>query len=327
MMSVTIVTEKQQESKVLALVTYEDSFRGWLEEKDYSDCSVRLYLNGLNDFRQWFEDNRGLSLEPTLIVPLAVKGYRRYLLEDRKLAPRSVNSYLAAVRSFCRWAMDAELLAGDPSSGIKGVKITDIAPRWLSQQEQYKILTAAQERVQIAELKAGDEVSTPGLLRARRDRAIIVLMLNTGLRLSEVAGLRTSDITVKPRSGSVKVVGKGQKARTVPLNKDAREALSAWVAVRPESEDDSLFTSQKGNGPLGARAIARRVEYIGKRAGVEITPHMLRHSLAKNMVDEGVSLDRVGMALGHASLDTTKRYTLPSEADMQSALERVAWSD
>jgi integrase/recombinase XerC len=73
--------------------------------------------------------------------------------------------------------------------------------------------------------------------------------------------------------------------------------------------------------------VARRVEYIGTCANVNITPHMLRHSLAKNLVDEGVPLDRVGGLLGHESLDTTRRYTMPSAADLQAAVERVAWRD
>jgi len=327
-----IVTETAVESKSLTqpqftLVTYDETFGRWLENQDRSERTIRLYRTGLADFRAWFERVRGKDLEPALITPLDVRAYRRYLQDERQAKPSTINSYLAAVRAFCRWATDAGLAAGDPSSGIKGIKIVEQSPRWLTRQEQYKVLNAAQERVQLAALKFSDDANAPGILRARRDRAIVVLMLNTGLRLSEVTGLKVKDITIRPRSGSVAVTaGKGNKARTVPLNKDAREALEAWIEVRGGEESEPLFTSQKG-GQLTARAVARRVEYIGMCANVNITPHMLRHSLAKNLVDEGVPLDRVGGLLGHSSLDTTRRYTMPSAADLQAAVERVAWRD
>lgn len=326
------VAERTRESAATSpqftLVTYDETFGRWLENLDRSERTVRLYRTGLADFRTWFERVRGKDLEPALITPLDVRAYRRYLQDERQVKPATVNSYLAAVRAFCRWSTDAGLAAGDPSSGIKGIKIVEQSPKWLTRQEQYRVLNAAQERVQLAALKCGDDASAPGVLRARRDRALVVLMLNTGLRLSEVVALKIKDVTIHPRSGSVAVTaGKGNKARVVPLNKDAREALAAWLEVRGGESNDSLFTSQKGGTVLTARAVARRVEYIGMCANVNIHPHMLRHSLAKNLVDEGVPLDRVGGLLGHSSLDTTRRYTMPSQADLQAAVERVAWRD
>lgn len=323
----TVVESKPQVAATLVFSTYEDAFAQWLREQDRSENSVSLYLIGLRDFTAWFESTGDKTLEPALITPLDVRAYRRYLQDTRQLKPSSVNSYIAAVRAFCRWAMSAGLASGDPTSGIKSVKIVAEAPRWLDRQEQYKLLRAAQEQAQLAELKAGADHTAPVLLRAYRDRAIVVLALNTGLRLSEIASLRTDSMTINARSGNVKVVGKGNKARTVPLNKDARAAVSAWLEIRPEIVGcATLFTSQKQRA-LTPRSVARRIEYVGLKAGIKVTPHQLRHSLAKNLVDEGVSLDRVGMALGHASLDTTRRYTMPSRADMQDALERVAWSD
>jgi integrase/recombinase XerC len=325
------VAERAMESATTSpqftLVTYDETFARWLENKDHSERTIRLYKTGLVDFRTWFERVRGKDLEPALITPLDVRAYRRYLQEERQVKPRTTNSYLAAVRAFCRWAMDAGLAAGDPSSGIKGIEIVEESPKWLTRLEQYKVLNAAQERVQLAELKFNDKAS-PGVLRARRDQAIVVLMLNTGLRLSEVAWLKIRDLVIRPRSGSVAVTaGKGNKARVVRLNIDVRMALSAWIEVRGGEESDPLFTSQKGGEALTARAIARRVEYIGTCANVNIHPHMLRHSFAKNMVDEGVALTIVGKELGHKSLDTTRHYTMPSDEDEQAAVERVAWRD
>jgi len=325
-----IVTETAVESKTQTLVvsTYDEAFEQWLLEKDRSERTARLYMTGLRDFREWFERKTGDMLNPAMVTPLDVRSYRRYLTDDRKLKARSINSYLAAVRAFCRWAMDKGLAMGDPSSGIKGIEIEEQSPRWLSKQEQYALLRAAQKEVQIGDLRAGGDKAAPGYVWPRRDRAIVVLMLNTGLRLSEVAALDMDDVMIRPRSGQVTVrMGKGRKTRMVRLNADVREALDEWIATRPETDDAALFLSQKGKARLTARAIARRVAEVGTQAQLSVSPHMLRHSLAKNMVDEGISLDQVGMALGHKSLDTTKRYTMPSVADMQIAMERVAWRD
>lgn len=148
------------------------------------------------------------------------------------------------------------------------------------------------------------------------------------MRLSEVAALRVDNVVVKPRSGRVLVrKGKGRKSRRVQLNADVRKALQSWLDVRPETKSRALFLSQKG-GRLRARSISGRVSVLGEKAGLDdLTPHMLRHSLAKNMVDQGISLDRVAKALGHSNLDTTKRYTTPSDADMQNEMEKVSWTE
>jgi integrase/recombinase XerC len=155
------------------------------------------------------------------------------------------------------------------------------------------------------------------------------------LRLSEAAALRVADVEIKPRSGSVTVrSGKGNKRRVVPLNADARKAVSEWLAVRPPSippsggeEVTALFVSQKG-GALSARAMAEVVTGLGAKAGLEgLHPHLLRHSCAKNLVDQGIGIEKVAMILGHESLETTRLYTMPSEADLQAAVEATCWED
>ena len=190
-------------------------------------------------------------------------------------------------------------------------------PRWLTRAEQFALLRAAQEATQ----------ST--MLRSRRDEAIIVLLLNTGLRLSEIEALNLSDLEINARSGTVRVrQGKGCQARTVPLNHAARTALQAWLEVRPAEDDDKpVFWSQKG-GRWGARASANVVGKLANQAQLSaVSPHALRHSFAKNLVDAAVGLEKVATLLGHASLDTTRIYTQPSATDLQPATEKVTWQE
>ncbi|MFP4344267.1 MAG: tyrosine-type recombinase/integrase [Anaerolineales bacterium] len=307
----------------------EEEFTASLRRKDRSERTVRAYAGAVADFRTWFEaHNPGQPCDPAHITPLDVRSYRTHLRDERRLSVNTVNSYLAGLRAFCKWAQGAGHAQHDPTSGIKSLKVQRSAPKWLEASDQYALLRAAEQAVQLGDLRAGGEADAPGAIWSRRDRALVVFMLNSGLRLSEVAALTLDDITIRPRSGWVDVrAGKGSKARRVELNKDARKALSEWLAVRPEEEGcAALWISQKG-GALSKRALSGRITVLGEAAGLDIHPHTLRHSFAKNLVRAGVGLEVVADLLGHENLDTTRIYTTPSAADRQAAVEKVRWAD
>ncbi len=312
--------------------------------------TVRGYTTALTQFAAWFEKQTRAGLDPARLTPLDVRRYRQYLVEERRRQPATVNQHLTALRAFARWGQVTAQAADDPTQGVKPMQQVEPAPRWLTQAEQYALLRAAREEVQLGALRANGDPAHPGALWPRRDYALLALLLNTGLRLAEAAALQVDDVTLNGRSGEVQVrQGKGRKARNVPLNKDAREALQAWLDARNarggqgEGErgrkgetvspspshplSPSLFLSQKG-GALSERAISERVRELAGRAGLaQVSPHTLRHSFAKNLVDAGVGLEKVAALLGHANLNTTRRYVTPSQADLQAATERVAWGE
>lgn len=309
-----------------------EPFTAWLEEQDRSPLTIRAYSLSLRDFAAWFHHTTGQDLAPERITPLDVKEYRQHLIAVRRLKPATVNNYLAGIRAYARWAKQTGRAEHDPTNSIKGVREATRAPRWLTRSEQYALLRVVKERVQLGDLRAKGNRAHPSAIWPRRDQALITLLLNTGLRLSETASLHVDDIEIGDRSGSVQVrYGKGRKSRSVPLNKDVRDALEEWLGTRREIDMNDkykhLFLSQKG-GPLSARAIGFRVSVLAKRAGLEgVSPHALRHSLAKNLVNAKVGLEKVAMLLGHESLETTRLYITPSEADLQEATERVTWKD
>jgi len=303
------------------------AFTDWLQEQDRSPRTIRAYTVALRDFAAWFSESTGKELTPAHITPLDVKAYRQHLVEVQRHKPATVNNYLAGVRAYARWAKRTGQAEHDPTNGIKSIAQEDAAPRWLAHTDQFALLRAVEEEVQLGELRAKGDLLHPALIWSRRDKALLVLLLNTGLRLAEAASLRLDVVEIRERSGQVEVIGKGQKARQVPLNSDARKALLGWLAVRPPSDCDALFLSQKG-GALSARAIAFRVTELAERAGLEdVSPHTLRHSFAKNLIDAGVSIEKVAKLLGHGSLETTRLYTTPSEADLQAATEKVSWGE
>jgi len=156
-------------------------------------------------------------------------------------------------------------------------------------------------------------------------RSASLFELSTPLRVSELCALDVSDIVLNERSGSVVVrYGKGGKRREIPLNATARRALKAWLKVRG-SGPGSLFTSRRGGGitPRGVEYMVARYAYDARLE--DVTPHTLRHTFCKQLVDAGESLDRVAILAGHASLNTTARYTRPTVRDQEAAVGKLEW--
>ena len=284
-------------------------FETALYDADRSPATVASYCLATQQFAEWLTVERAESYVTMrefvrAITPTDVRQYRA-TLEKTKLAPGTINRRLVTLRVLARWARQAGLIEGDPVNGIKLVKEVQTAPRWLDRKEQYALRRAAE--------KDGDP----------RNLAIILLMLNTGLRVSEVAGLKLEDVTLGERKGEVVVRGKGNKERTVPLNAEARKALRAYLDQRPKTDLPNFFIGQRRE-TLGKLGIQYQVATLARLANLEhCTPHTLRHTFAKNLIDTGVSIDRVALLLGHRNLTTTARYTRASQADLAREVEKL----
>lgn len=287
-----------------------DDFIQFLRTQDRSPQTMAGYQNDLRQFAVWLTQTRGESYHTIrefvrAITPTDVREYRAHLLNVQRASPATINRRLTALRALTSWARRNGLMEGDPVNGIKLIQEVSKPPRWLDRKEQFALRRAAE--------KEGNP----------RNLAIILLLLNTGLRVSEMAGLTLEDVEISERKGQVTVRGKGNKVRTIPLNADARRALKEYLAKRPAVDHRALFVGQKGE-PLGKLGIEYQLNVLGRLAGLErVTPHMLRHTFAKNLIDQGVPLDQVATLLGHRSLTTTARYTQPSHQDLVRAVERL----
>jgi len=301
-----------------------DEFTVYLTSQGRSPRTVQGYARDVRLFAEWFQETNDKPAAPTLVTPLDVREHRQYLQTVKKQKPSTINRRLAALRTFFAWAVQAGHGASNPAKGVRDVPRARRAPKWLERPAQYKLIRTAQEQVQLADAKG----LTAGKWRTRRDQAILALLLHVGLRVSEACGLDLDDLEINERSGRVIVrAGKWGKYREVPLNLDARNALREWLGVRPEADTEALLVGQKGNR-LSSRDAQAVITKLARLADLEdVTPHTLRHSFGKNLVDTGVSLDRVAALLGHESLDTTAIYTTPSQADLAAAVEGVAWGD
>ena len=285
-----------------------DRFRRHLVVAGKSPHTVKAYTRDLRIFAKWFATTNGKALTPEALTPIDAREYRSHLLTVKNYKPATVNRKLASLSAFCSWAKEAGLIPDNPIEGISQVEEVKPAPKWLDKNEQYALLRAVQQ---------GNKP---------RDVALVTLMINTGLRVSEVAQLRVGDVDTSPRKGAVTVRGgKGGKFRTVPLNVDARKTIQAYLEERPKKEGrEPLFVGQRGEA-LQSPGIYYLINRYAYGARLEdVTPHTLRHTFGKNLVDSGVSLDRVAQLLGHESVDTTRIYTTPSEQDLQREVEKIA---
>ena len=222
-----------------------------------------------------------------------------YLLHRRKggLSARSLSRHLAAIRMFCRFLSREKLLATDVTQTIDSPKLWRTLPHTLDYQEVGRLLAAPNTRTKL------------GL----RDAAMLEFMYATGLRVSEVAHIKLSDINFE--AGFLRSVGKGNKERIVPIGKAAIESIQRYLReargsfAKAESLGE-VFVSTRGK-PLSRKTIWVLIKKYARRAGItkNITPHTLRHSFASHLLDNGGDLRVIQEMLGHADISTTQIYT------------------
>ena len=286
------------------------AFAEALRARDRSAATVKHYLSDLRQFVAWFEERTGEPFTLQGVTEYDVRDWRDHLAATMK--PASVNRKLAALSALYRWAGETGRVERDPTRYVNGVAQQPTAPKALSDRELTRILRKAHQ--------AGN----------KRDIALLELLAATGLRASEVAGLTVGDLELNERSGWVTVRGKGRKQRRVPVNAKARRALREYLEERghppagSEPAGGFLFLTQKHTA-MTPYAVWYTVKKYAKAAGIEnVSPHTFRHTVATRLVrDPAVDLVTVATFLGHSRLDTTARYSQPSEEDLAAASERL----
>jgi integrase/recombinase XerC len=281
------------------------TFAEHLQALEHSPLTIMAYGSDLGHFLIWYQQSNGEPLVGSF-TPTDVREYKAFLQTGERAAPATINRRLAALRAYGGWLVDSGLAEFNPAGAARGVKEQAAAPRWLDK--------AAQSRL-ARELERGMLSARTDSARreAARNYAIGIVLQNTGLRVAELCALTVADLTMSERSGQVVVrSGKGDKSRSVPLNLNARKAMVDWLTWRGP-EPGSVFAIQP-------RGIRKALAVVGRRAGVELSPHTLRHTFAHNLISAGVSLDRVAALMGHSKLETTRRYTIPGAADLAQAV-------
>lgn len=294
---------------------WSQAFGDHLRAGGRSERTVSSYLADVRSFASWFQSVNGEDLTPDLITGVDLRAYRQYAI--KAMSPATFNRRRACLRVLVQWAMAVGYLTYDPLQGVKPLASVETPPRWLDEKE-YHALTRTIERM----VNAPRPNTEAARLMAMRDAAMAALMLWAGLREHEVAQLDLSDLVIGERKGRVIVRnGKGNKRREIPLNTEALRAIATWCTARG-GEPGALFSGKSG-GRITEKGIQDRVRVIRSAAGLDedVTPHALRHTFAKRMVDAGVQIGTVQKLLGHSRLETTLAYTKPGWKDLEKAVE------
>jgi len=263
-------------------------------EKGLSINTVAAYQRDLAKFLG-FAQKRKLTLEKVSRDDLVdfLAGLYRENLESRTVARQ-----LVTLRNFFRFAQIQELIATDPSLNLESPKIRRTLPGYLRLEEVERLLQQPDAKTSI------------GL----RDLAMLEVLYSTGLRVSELIGLRVTDLDSKV--GCIRCIGKGDKERIVPAGRKALGMVEKYLRdARPKllgkgAPSQALFVNRRG-GSLSRVGVWKILSAYGRRAGlrVALTPHMLRHSFATHLLERGADLRSVQLMLGHADISTTQIYT------------------
>lgn len=279
---------------------YIKGFRTYLRlERGMSLNTYNSYSSDVREFASWLasEPGPGITLEKT-----AGENIRQYISSridpdgEQVITGRTQARILSSLRSFFGWLQTEGTITENPCDGIDAPKIGRYLPAVLSVDEVNDIMNSV------------DQSKWGGV----RDRAILELLYGCGLRVSEVSDVRISNVYLQEKF--VRIVGKGNKERVVPMGDPAAEAVTAYLAVRPEpagtDSEDILFLNRSGR-QLSRISVFNMVKKQAMLAGItkEISPHTFRHSFATHLIEGGADLRVVQEMLGHESILTTEIYT------------------
>ena len=286
-----------------------DAFEQYLKEHGRADRTASAYVSDVARFVAWSEKAYGQEFTPSMLNRSDLRDYQVQCRKALKVSAATWNRYLASIKVFV-----AYLGIADPTDAIDRADGQKLAPQSLTESEYRRLRLAANEAVRTAKTDAG-------LRQALRDRAVLTLLMEAGLREGEVVSLTGTSLQLGERKGRVLITAaKGNKDRVVPLDKDSVDAVRAYLNVSGAGSG-RVFVGKFGES-LQERGIQKMVAKYGQVARIEhVHPHMLRHTAAYRWMKAGATLVQVAELLGHSSIEVTRRYTLPHYSDLEQLVE------
>lgn len=272
-----------------------DLFLGYLRyEQNRGELTVMRYEKSLRGFQAYFENlDKGLSWKT--VDSDVIRDWMETLV-DQGYKATSVNADLSALRSFFRFALSRNLVDRDPARHIKGPKKQKPLPQFMKEGEMDKLLDDPEW--------GNDYINV-------RARTIILLLYETGIRRAELMGLNDDDIDLN--ACLLKVTGKRDKQRLIPFGTELAEAIKHYMEVRDQQVDrqsEALFLDRKGRRMTAGQIYREVKDQLSKVTTTKKrSPHVLRHTFATTLLNNGAGLESVRQLLGHESLETTEIYT------------------
>lgn len=276
-------------------------------EKNLAANSVEAYVRDLTEFSHFIL--RMYDVPPTKVEQVMVERYMLFLYE-RQRKKSSQARELSSIKGFYNFLLLGDQIEASPVEFVAAPKAGRHLPDTLTVEEIERIIDSI----------------TPYTTKGRRDRAMLELLYSCGLRVSELISLRMSDLFFG--EGYIRVIGKGDKQRLVPIGSTARERIMMYLDDRREKEKrdtDTLFLNNRG-GKLTRIMVFLILRQAVENAGIDktVSPHTLRHSFASHLIAGGASIRQVQEMLGHESIVTTEIYTHLDEGRLRSTVEKLS---
>ncbi len=277
-------------------------------EKNLAKNSVDAYIGDLTDFAHYIL--RMYDVAPTKVEQVMVERYLQYLFE-RKRKKSSQARELSSIKGFYTYLLITDRIEASPTEFVSAPKASRHLPDTLSVEEIERIINSI----------------SPQTVKGRRDRAMLELLYSCGLRVSELIALRMSDLFFG--EGYIRVIGKGDKQRLVPIGSTARERVMLYIDDRRQmakaGHSDTLFLNNRGGG-LTRVMVFLVIRQAVENAGIEktVSPHTFRHSFATHLLAGGANIRQVQEMLGHESIVTTEIYTHLDDAHLRATVEKLS---
>jgi len=278
------------------------NYRRFLKRKNCSKHTLKNYMNTLKQFVLWVD----VPIEQ--VTHKTVLSFMDHLL-DKRLKPKTINCYLNSIRGFYEYLIEEEQVPiSHPVKCGYSLRLSRPLPRFLRDEDVPRLFK---------------------VISSKRDRAMFMLMLRCGLRVEEVSKLTIAALDL-PRSQLFVYEGKGVKDRVVYLSNDAYKILVQYLKARPSSRAKRVFLIEKGRlkgKPIKVRGIQHRLQHYAQIAGLKVSCHQLRHTMATQLLNADADLVTIQDLLGHTRIKTTQRYcqvsNLKVQRDYHKAIERV----
>jgi integrase/recombinase XerC len=287
-------------------------------EKRYSSHTVSAYQSDLDQFISYLNnpEHEDPAPEPIITHPSEVTHHfiRNWMVElmNHKLTARSINRKIATLRKYFKFLLQEGIITSNPASKINTPKIP-------------KNLPVVVEDVKLTQMLDDNEVFSPDF-KGRRDKLVIETLFGTGIRLSELIGIKESDINIY--EGTVKVLGKRNKQRIIPVNHELKVLMAEYLELKKNQNFDNnsltLLVTDKGADAypkLIYLIVQKYLSYISTQN--KKSPHVLRHTFATSLLNRGADLNAIKELLGHANLSATQIYTHNSVERLKSIYKQA----
>ena len=272
-----------------------------LDQKNYSKKTFENYNRDLNKFFKFLNDYKIKDIKK-----ITKETVRLYFLKQKNnnISNRTLGRYYSSLNSFFLYSIEHEYIGVNPLKFIDYPKYTKKIPEYIYDYQLEKLL---------------NEKTSENVEIELRNKLIIHLLLDTGVRVSELVNIKVRDIDVEERI--IKVFGKGSKERFVFFTSKTKELLTNYLIKRKEKAiTDNLLINYKGE-KLTERSVQKIIKLVGEKIGLDIHPHLLRHTFATDLLNKGADIRMIQELLGHENLDTTQIYTHVSNSRVKEVYD------